>query len=158
MQTLFDLLPFGQLFGENQFYAFTDYQLGPLADEARCNLLFWSLANVTTFMGQRAQELTLHYDNTFLWHYVVPACKIEIHNQLLEGHRIRFLSRCQLSQAKVEVEFQEIQLCSNDNSGYNFICTDSQIYAYLWRNHIWETNIVNWETNLVNLQTFHVPI
>jgi len=63
-QALFDLLPFGQLFGGNQFYAFTNYQLGPLADEARRNLLFWSLANVTTFIGQRAHEIMLHYNDT----------------------------------------------------------------------------------------------
>ena len=33
-QTLFDLLPFGQLFRESHFYAFSDYQLDPIADEA----------------------------------------------------------------------------------------------------------------------------
>ena len=85
-QTLFDLLPFGQLFGGSCFYVFSDYQLDPIADEAQRNLLFWSLGNVTTYNGQRTREITLFYDKTFFWHYIVPSREEEIKQHLLEGH------------------------------------------------------------------------
>ena len=65
---------------------FSNYQLDPIAEGARRNLLFWSLGNVTTFMGQCARELTLFYDDTFFWHYVIPAQEEEIKQYLLEGH------------------------------------------------------------------------
>ena len=157
-QTLFDLLPFGQLFGGSHFYAFSDYQLDQIANEAQRNLLFWSLGNVTTFNRQHTRELTLFYNDTFFWHYIIPSQEEEIKQHLLEGHQVRFLSQFQLLQTKVKLEFCEIRLRSNPDITYQFVNTDSQIYTYQWTNNYWKTNIVNWEVNLVNPQTFHIPI
>src|SRR5579863_8640619 len=136
-QTLFDLLPFSQLFGGSRFYAFSDYQLNPIANEAQRNLLFWSLGNITTFNRQCARELTLFYDKTFFWHYIVPAHEEEIKQHLLEGHQVRFLSQFQLSQTQVEVEFSEIRLRSNPDITYQFLDTNSQIYTYKSTNNHW---------------------
>ena len=107
-KTLLDLLPFGRLLGGRHFYSYVDYQLGPIKDKARRNLLYWTLGDVRRFDGQPANQITLSYDETFLWHYIIPLQRREIIIQLICGNRIRFLSQFHLLQEKVEVEFSEI--------------------------------------------------
>ena len=48
-KVLLDLLPFSRLLGGRHFYSYVDYQLGPITDEARRNLLYWAL-------GDRSEE------------------------------------------------------------------------------------------------------
>ena len=107
-KTLLNLLPFGQLLGGRHFYSYVDYQLGPIKDKARRNLLYWTLGDIRRFDGQPADQITLSYDKTFFQHYVVPPRHHEIITQLICGNRIRFLSRFHLLQEKIEVEFSEI--------------------------------------------------
>ena len=107
-KTLLQLLPFSQLLGERRFYQYANYQLGPLANEARRNLLYWALGDVQRFDRQPVDQITLSYNKTFLWHYVVLLQHQEIITALQARNRIRFLSQFHLLQTKVEVEFSEI--------------------------------------------------
>ena len=97
-KNLLDLLPFGRLLGGRCFYSYIDYQLGPIKDEARRNLLYWTLGDVRRFDRQPADQITHSYDKTFFWHYIVPPQHHKIIIQLIRGNRIRFLSRFHLSQ------------------------------------------------------------
>ena len=157
-KNLLDLLPFGWLLGGRRFYSYVNYQLGPIKDKARRNLLYWTLGDVRRFDGQPANQITLSYDETFFWHYVVPPWHQEIVTQLICGNRIRFLSHFHLLQEKVEVEFSEIRAISGSGADYQLVCTDSKEYIWRFADQIWETNIVNQEFNLVNPWTFNLPI
>src|SRR5260221_13502324 len=55
----------------------------------------------------------LFFDETFFWHYYVPAKAQEIKDNLHNGLRVRFLSRFHLSQTQIEVEFNEVRLLSD---------------------------------------------
>ena len=121
-------------------------------------MLYWTLGDIRRFDGLPADQITLSYDETFFWHYVVPPQHHEIITQLIRGNRIRFLSHFHLSQEKVEVEFSEIQAISGSGADYQLVNTNSKEYIWRFANQIWETNIVNQEFNLVNPQTFNLPI
>jgi len=69
---LFDLLPFGRTLGPVTFYQYIDYQLPNLVEQASNNLLYWSILGAQHFTREIATQLTLFFDNTFLWHYYVP--------------------------------------------------------------------------------------
>jgi hypothetical protein len=83
---LFDLLSFGQTLSSMTFYQYIDYQLPNLVEQASNNLLFWSTSETRHFNGEIATQLTLFYDDTFLWHYYVPAKHQEIMQSLYNGH------------------------------------------------------------------------
>ena len=70
---LFDLLLFSRTLSPTTFYQYIDYQLPNLAEQASNNLLYWSTSEMRHFNGEIATQLTLFHDNTFLWHYYVPA-------------------------------------------------------------------------------------
>jgi hypothetical protein len=109
-KALFDLLPFGRTLSPIAYYRFTDYKLLKLAEQASNNLLYWNISGAHHFTGESATQITLFFDDTFLWHYYVPAKNQEILQDLRNGHRVRFLSRFHLSETQIEVEFNEIRL------------------------------------------------
>jgi hypothetical protein len=83
---LFDLLPFGRTLSLTTFYQYIDYQLPNLVEQASNNLLFWSISGTQHFNGEIATQITLFHDDTFLWHYYVPAKHQEIMQSLRNGH------------------------------------------------------------------------
>jgi len=91
-QPLLDLLPFSQTLGPTTFYQYIDYQFDNLLVEARRNLLFWSLSGANHFNQTPVTQTTLFFDETFFWHYYIPARTREITEAILQGNRIRFLS------------------------------------------------------------------
>ena len=156
-QSLLNHLPFGRSLGPTTFYQYIDYQLDNLLIEARRNLLFWSLSGTNHFNQTPITQTTLFFDETFFWHYYIPVRTREITEALLQGNRIRFLSRFCLLQAQVEVEFNEIRLCTTD-SGTQLVYCHSKEYTYKWTTSLWEVNIVNDEQTLVNSTNFSCPI
>jgi len=107
-QSLLELLPFGEILSDICFYSYVDYSLDKLISKANQTLLYWRLSGITQYDGTPVTQLSLFYDETFLWHYSTPSYREEIRSQLQSGHRVRFLSRFLLSQTKIEVEFNEI--------------------------------------------------
>jgi len=89
---LLDLLPFGEILSDIRFYSYIDYSLDKLISKANQTLLFWRLSGVTQYDGTPLDQLSLFYDETFLWHYSVPSYQEEIRLQLQSGHRVRCLS------------------------------------------------------------------
>jgi hypothetical protein len=85
---LFDLLPFGRTLAPVTFYQYIDYQLPNLVEQASNNLSYWNISGTQHFNGEVAMQLTLFFDNTFLWHYYVPAKYPEITQSLYNGHRV----------------------------------------------------------------------
>jgi hypothetical protein len=77
-------------------------------EQASNNLLYWSISGTQHFNRDVATQLTLFFDNTFLWHYYVPTKYQEIIQSLYNGHRVRFLSQFYLLETQIEVEFNEI--------------------------------------------------
>jgi hypothetical protein len=110
---LFDLLPFGRTLPPMTFYQYIDYKLPNLVEQVSNNLLYWSISETQHFNGDVATQLTLFFDDTFLWHYYVPAKHQEITQSLYNRHRVRFLSRFHLSETQIKVEFNEIRLLEN---------------------------------------------
>ena len=85
---LFDLLPFSRTLSPTTFYQYINYQLLNLAEQVSNNLLFWSISGTQHFNREIATQITLFHDDTFLWHYYVPAKHQEITQSLYNGHRI----------------------------------------------------------------------
>jgi hypothetical protein len=157
-QQLLDALPFGRTLSPISFYQYIDYQLPNVVDFARRNLLYWSLSGARHFDNTPAFQITLFSDDTFLWHYYVPAKREEIIQTLLAGDRVRFLSRFLLSQAKIEVEFNEIKLRPNPETGYQLVYSDCKEYTYQWETRRWEVTILNHELAITNPISFTDPV
>ena len=107
-QSLLDQLPFGEILGSYHFYQYIDYQLPSLLEAARRNLLYWTLADICQYNRTPADQISLFYNETYLWHYSVPAFQKDIIAQIQQENRVRFLSQFLLSQTQVEVEFNKI--------------------------------------------------
>jgi len=91
-QGLIELLPFGEILSDICFYSYIDYTLDKLISKANQTLLYQRLLGITQYNGTPVTQLSLFYDETFLWHYSAPSYREEIHSQLQSGHRVRFLS------------------------------------------------------------------
>ena len=157
-KALFDKLPFGEILSHTWFYSYVDYTLNELLGAANNTLLYWCLSNITQFDSTPVTELSLFYDDTFLWHYSVPLYWEEIWSQINSGRRVRFLSRFCLSQTKVEVEFNEIWLQATEGNNFQFIYTDSKSYQYKFATLEWDTTINNIGLPLVNPWYYTLPI
>ena len=91
-QGLLELLPFGEILSDICFYSYVDYSLDELISKANQTLLYWRLSGITQYDRTPVDQLSLFYDETFLWHYSVLLYWEEICLQLQSGHRVRFLS------------------------------------------------------------------
>jgi len=91
-QELLNLIPFGEILSDIRFYSYVDYSLDELVSKANSMLLYWRLSGVVQYNGTPIDQVSLFYDETFLWHYCVPSYWEEIHSQIQSGHRVRFLS------------------------------------------------------------------
>jgi len=91
-QSLIKLLPFGEILSDIRFYSYIDYSLDELISKANQTLLYWRLSGITQYDGTPVTQLSLFYDETFLWHYSAPSYWEEIRSQIQSGHRVRFLS------------------------------------------------------------------
>ena len=156
-KTLIDLLPFGQTLHPLRFYSFIDYQLDDLVDAASNTLLYWSLAGIQQFNGEPATQITLFFDDTFFWHYVIPAKEPEILETLQNGNRVRFLSRFCLSETQIELEFNEIRYITNPFAPAQLVYTDSKEYTYKWSETCWELTIHNTDPALENPHLYTAP-
>ena len=155
-QDLLDVLPFGCPFGAISFYRYIDYQLVDILTAARRCTAYWLLSSAHNFDQTPVTQLSLFYDKTFFWHYYVPSIRQEIITQIQAGHRIRFLSRFYISENKVEVEFNEIQLQtvpSGDFTSsrlYQFIYTNERVLTYQWNDCVWRTELLIPRTQLID--------
>jgi len=164
-QDLLDILPFGRLFSTQRFYHYIDYQLVDILNAARCCTAYWQLSGTHNFDQSLATQISLFYDETFLWHYFVLSHRPEIITQIQARHRIRFLSRFHVSETKVEVEFNEIRLQTNPSREftstnlYQFVYSDERILTYRWNNRTWTTDLLTPHTSLINPPSgFTLPI
>jgi len=157
-QGLLELLPFGEILSDICFYSYIDYSLDKLISKANQTLLYWRLSGITQYDGTAVTQLSLFYDETFLWHYSAPSYWEEIRSQIQSGHRVRFLSRFLLSQTEIEVEFNEIRLQTNFNDDFQFVYTDSNTYQYKFANLRWQPICTILSFPLVNPPTFSLPI
>ena len=164
-QDLLDVLPFGQPFGAISFYWYIDYQLVDILTAARRCTAYWLLSHAHNFDQTPITQLSLFYDETFFWHYFIPSIQQEIITQIQAGHRIRFLSRFYVSEDKVKVEFNKIQLQtvpSGDFTSsrlYQFIYTDKRVLTYQWSDRVWRTELLIPGTQLIDPPShFTLPI
>jgi len=157
-QGLIELLPFGEILSDICFYSYVNYSLDELISKANQTLLYWRLSGITQYDGTPVTQLSLFYDETFLWHYSAPSYQEEICLQLQSGHRVRFLSRFLLSQTKIEVEFNKIQLQTNFNDDFQFVYTNSNTYQYKFANLRWQPIRTILLFPLINPPTFSLPI
>jgi len=130
-QDLLDILPFSCLFSTIRFSHYIDYQLADLLTAARCCTAYWQLLGTHNFNQSPATQISLFYNETFFWHYFIPSVWLEIVTQIQSGHRIRFLSRIFVSETKVEVEFNKIQLQTVPNGDF----TSSGLYQFIYTNN-----------------------
>ena len=91
-QGLLELLSFKEILSDICFYSYVNYSLNELISKANQTLLYWRLSGVVQYDGTPLSQLSLFYDETFLWHYSVPSYREEICSQIQLGHRVRFLS------------------------------------------------------------------
>jgi len=89
---LLELIPFGEILSNIHFYSYVDYSLDELVSKANSTLLYWRLSGITQYDRTPIDQLSLFYDETFLWHYSAPSYQEEIYLQIQLGHRVRFLS------------------------------------------------------------------
>jgi hypothetical protein len=156
-ESLFRLLPFGIALGPTPFYQFIDFRLSTLVNLARLAQTYWRINPVYTYAEELVSELTLSVDDTFFWHYYVPAKTQEITEALLQGNRIRFLSSFHLSETQIKVEFHEIRLQTTDQ-GTRFVGTLGKEYTYRWDQSDWTITSLNTENTIVNPIAFYYPI
>jgi len=164
-QDLLDILPFGQLFSAQSFYRYIDFQLVDLLNAARRCTAYWQLSGARNLNQSPATQISLFYDETFLWHYFVPSHRPEIVMQIQARHRIRFLSRFFVSETKVEVEFNKIQLQTNPSGEftpanlYQIVYSDERILTYHWNVCAWNTNLLTPPTTLIDPSSYYtLPI
>jgi len=157
-QGLLELLPFGEILSDIRFYSYVDYSLDELISKANQTLLYWRLSGITQYDGTPVTQLSLFYDETFLWHYSAPSYQEEIRSQIQLGHRVRFLSRFLLSQTEIEVEFNEIRLQTDLNNDFQFVYTNSNTYQYKFANLRWQPVRTILLFPLINPPTFSLPI
>ena len=127
-QDLLDDLPFRRPFGAISFYQYIDYQLVDILTATRHCTAYWLLSRAHNFDQTPITQLSLFYNETFFWHYSVPSIRQEIVTQIQARHRIRFLSRFLISETKVEVEFNEIQLQTVPSGDF----TSSGLYQFIY--------------------------
>jgi len=157
-QDLLKLLPFGEILSNICFYSYIDYSLDELISQANQTLLYWRLLGITQYDGTPVNQLSLFYDETFLWYYSTPLYQEEICSQIQLGHRVRFLSRFLLSQTEIEVEFNKIRLQTNFDNNFQFVYTDSNTYQYKFTNLRWQPIRTILSFPLINPPTFSLPI
>ena len=157
-KSLLEQLPFGEILGPIRFYTYVDFQLRQLADKAKETLQFWVDIDARNYNGEPINQISLFYDETFLWHYCAPSYFEEIKSLLRNGNRIRFLSRFSLTQTQIEVEFNEIRLQQGGPEEPQLVYTDSKEYTYQFADAIWEVRIQNHEFDLINPSQFTLPI
>ena len=164
-QDLLELLPFGRPLGAIGFYWYLDYQLGDLLSATRHCTAYWQLSDARNFDQSPITQIALFYNETFFWHYQVPSVQQEIITQIQAGHRIRFLSRFFVLEAKVEVEFNKIRLQTILNGDftatglYQLIYTDDQILMHQRTSNWWTTELLTPGTQLINPTSyFMLPI
>ena len=164
-QDLLNVLPFGRPFRAISFYCYIDYQLVNILTAARHCTAYWLLSYAHNFDQTPITQLSLFYNETFFWHYSILSIWQEIITQIQARHQIRFLSRFLISETKVEVEFNEIQLQtvpSRDftSSGlYQFIYTDKRVLTYQWSDCVWRTKLLIPRTQLIDPPShFTLPI
>jgi len=157
-QELLKLLPFGEILSDICFYSYIDYSLDELVSKANLTLLYWRLSGVVQYNGTPVDQLSLFYNDTFLWHYSMLSYWEEIHLQIQSGHRIRFLSQFLLLQTEIEVEFNEIRLQTNFDNNFQFVYTDSNAYQYKFANLRWQPIHTILLFPLINPPTFLLPI
>jgi len=107
-QELLDLLPFREILSDIHFWSYINYSLSELISKANSTLLYWRLSGIIQYDGSSITQLSLFYNDIFLWHYSMPSYQEEIRSQILSGYKVRFLSRFLLLQTEIEVEFNEI--------------------------------------------------
>jgi hypothetical protein len=127
-----------------------DFQLEELVTATRRNFVLWALISIRQYNGSLVDQITLFYDDTFLWHYSVPPNHKVIITQIQGGNRIRFLSQFYLSQAKIKLEFSKIRLLSISGIAPQLVYTNSKEYTYNWLINLWTMGITNYETTLIN--------
>jgi len=157
-QSLIKLLPFREILSDIRFYSYVNYSLDELISKANQTLLYWRLSGITQYDRTPVTQLSLFYDETFLWHYSTPSYREEIHSQIQSGHRVRFLSQFLLSLTEIEVEFNEIRLQTNFNNDFQFVYTDSNTYQYKFANLRWQPICTILSFPLINPPTFSLPI
>jgi len=157
-QGLIELLPFGEILSDIRFYSYVNYSLDELISKPNQTLLYWRLSGITQYDRTPVTQLSLFYDETFLWHYSAPSYREEIRSQLQSGHRVRFLSWFLLSQTEIEVEFNEIRLQTNFNDNFQFVYTNSNTYQYKFANFRWQPIRTILSFPLINPPTFSLPI
>jgi hypothetical protein len=59
-----------------------DFQLCDLVTAARRNFVLWALIGIRQYNQTLVDQITLFYDDTFFWHYSVPANRSEILTQI----------------------------------------------------------------------------
>ena len=91
-QELLNLIPFREILSDIRFYSYINYSLDELISKANQTLLYWRLSGVIQYNGTPLNQLSLFYDETFLWHYSALSYWEEIRLQIQSGHRVRFLS------------------------------------------------------------------
>ena len=156
-QPLLAILPFGRTLGPSAFNSYVTWQRPEIVEASRRSLLYWSLVNNRSLPNLLAEQTTLFHDDTFFWHYYVPAKNQEIVESIQNGNRIRFLSRFHLSQTQIELEFSEIQLITTSVLP-QLVYTDSEEHIYKWSRSAWEVTILNRNQMALNPQEFVVPV
>jgi len=157
-QELLDLIPFGEILSDIRFYSYVNYSLDELVSKANSTLLYWRLSGVVQYDRTPINQLSLFYNETFLWHYCAPSYWEEICLQIQLGHRVRFLSQFLLSQTEIEVEFNKIQLQTNFDNDFQFVYTDSNTYQYKFANLRWQPIHTILLFPLINPPSFSLPI
>ena len=155
-KALIDFLPFGSALGPIKFYELVDYQFARLINLSRQAKIYWTLNPTHSYNQTLVQDITLSFDDTFFWHYYIPAKTQEITESLLQGNRIRFLSRFHLSETEIKVEFQEVRLQITDQ-GTKLIGALGKEYTYLWEQAAWNVTRLNTEGTIVNPLSFYYP-
>jgi len=156
-QPLLAILPFGRTLGTSTFNSYITWQRPEIVEASRRSLLYWSLVNNRSLPNLLAEQTTLFHDDTFFWHYYVPAKNQEIVESIQNGNRIRFLSRFHLSQTQIELEFSEIQLLTTSTPP-QLVYTDSEDHTYTWSRQAWEVTILNRNQTSLDPQEFVIPV
>jgi hypothetical protein len=156
LKPLLDLLPFGQILSPTTYYHIIDDSFPQIVIEARRQLLYWHLARVRHFNQDPVDQFTLFNNEDYLWQRIVPSATRDIQFNLLEGDRIRFLTRFHLTYEKIEIAFDEIRLISLPES-FRLAIADGREHTYNWNSTTWEITLINTDSSIIDPREYHYP-
>ena len=141
-------LPFGTHLTQSEYSDFLSNSRTRIVDYAQEQLLYWHLAQATTWSGHPITQLILCKNDHYFWNTHVPLFQRGIIHSLGLQNPVLFLNRFRLSHDTIELAFSCLCLISTQDvdNPYRIGVSPGEEFTYTWSTNLWQTTSLN-QTN-----------